>query len=431
MLNPNPTLPTVTTASAARTPKSPEPAAFKSAPPPPPAMVPPPQALPRPGLVPDQPTLKLGLDVPLEFIMAVAQRGHASPLAPRTFTPEQLVAQVRKWVAGGLQVFCGQESCGFGFVLHHQLVAAGAPSFLITPIALNGQRKTDQLDARALGLRLARWVDGNRDELAPIRIPPATEQRRRATTRRRQFLARQVRALANRGHGQVAEYRHPKLPPRGWGARHWPKLAALDPWGRGLVEKLRELIRALEGQRTELETAVKARVKDQVRPKGLGELTLVTLDHEVCDRAAPVRNCSGWGASPPVGEMGRSPRSPQSDQTDPVGVELGLHCPDRSWWRAQKPRTPKRGDPGRPDARTELREELLRAGGERNCFEAERVKPSESEPDAAGPWFAPPLPRATPLRCRCAPREERLTANHPKKSFTTLLTTLIGAAAHG
>jgi transposase len=59
---------------------------------------------------------------------------------------------VQKWVAEGLQVFCVQESCGFGFVLHRELLATGAQSFLITPIALNGQRKTDKLDARALCL---------------------------------------------------------------------------------------------------------------------------------------------------------------------------------------------------------------------------------------------------------------------------------------
>jgi hypothetical protein len=46
----------------------------------------------------------------------------------------------------------------FGFVLHRQLVDAGAQSFLITPIALNGKRKTDKLDARALCVRLSRWI---------------------------------------------------------------------------------------------------------------------------------------------------------------------------------------------------------------------------------------------------------------------------------
>ena len=111
--------------------------------------VPPRQPLPTAVIDPLQPQLKLGLDVHLEFTMAVAQKAHASPHAPRKFTRAELVAQVQRWVAEGYQVFCVQESCGFGFVLHRELVAAGAQSFLITPIALNGKRKTDKLDARA------------------------------------------------------------------------------------------------------------------------------------------------------------------------------------------------------------------------------------------------------------------------------------------
>jgi transposase len=240
-------------------------------------------ARPTPVIDPARPLLKLGLDVHLDFLMAVAQKDHAQPHAPRKFTNDELLAQVRKWVAEGFQVFCLQESCGFGFVLHRRLVEAGAQSFLITPIALNGARKTDQLDARALCLRLSRWLDGNRDELAPIRIPSLAEQQRRETTRRRQFLAREIRCLANRGHGQVAEYCHEKLPHRWWGARNWKKLAALDPWVLGLLSDLRTLILALEEQVRALEAEIKARVKDQPRPKALGELTLVTLDSEVCD----------------------------------------------------------------------------------------------------------------------------------------------------
>jgi transposase len=246
-------------------------------------VTPPRQPLPTARMDPAKPLLKLGLDVHLEFIMAVAQKDHAHPQSPRKFTRAQLIEQVRKWVAQGFQVFCVQESCGFGFVLHRQLVEAGAQSFLITPVALNGQRKTDKLDARALCLRLSRWLDGNRDELAPIRIPSETEQRQREGTRRRQFLTRQIRCLANRGHGQVSEYCHIKLPHRWWGPRNWKKLSPLDPWVLGVLSKLRELILALEGQRAELEGELVARVKDQERPKGLGEITLVTLDGEVCD----------------------------------------------------------------------------------------------------------------------------------------------------
>ena len=116
------------------------------------------QPLPKAVMDPAKPLLKLGLDVHLEFIMAVAQKDHANPHAPRKFTRPELVEQVRQWVAEGFQVFGVEESCGFGFVLHRELVAAGAQSFLITPIALNGARKTDKLDARALCLRLARWL---------------------------------------------------------------------------------------------------------------------------------------------------------------------------------------------------------------------------------------------------------------------------------
>ena len=138
--------------------------------------LPPRQPLPAPILHPDKPSLKLGLDVHLEFGMAVVQRDHAALQAPRKFTPAQLILQVQRWVAEGLIVYVVQESCGFGFVLHRQRVAAGAQSFLITPLALNGKRKTDKLDARALCARLSRWVD-SKDELCPIRIP--TEARRR------------------------------------------------------------------------------------------------------------------------------------------------------------------------------------------------------------------------------------------------------------
>jgi transposase len=51
----------------------------------------------------------------------------------------------------------------------------------------------------------------------------------------------------------------------------------------GVLAKRRELIIAMEAQLTALEAELLARVKAQVKPKGLGDLTLVTLDGEVCD----------------------------------------------------------------------------------------------------------------------------------------------------
>jgi len=272
ILKPNMTLPTVASTSTPRK----LPAA--------PAPLPPRQPLPRALIDRSKPMLKLGLDVHLQFIMAVVQRGHLGPQAPRKFTRPELVEQVKGWCAEGLQVFAVQESCGFGFVLHRQLLDVGAQSFLITPVVLNGKRKTDKVDARALCLRLSRWLEGNGEELAPIGIPTVEEQRRRETTRRRQFLKRQIRALANRGHGQVAEYCHEKLPHRWWGPRHWKKLSTtLDAWLLGVLTKLRELILAMESQLAGLEAEILATVKHLKGPKGLGELSLAILEAEVCD----------------------------------------------------------------------------------------------------------------------------------------------------
>lgn len=247
-------------------------------------VVPPAQPLPSAVLYPGRPVIKIGLDVHLEFTMAVVQCDHASPRAPRKFTVDELVEQVRRWAAEGIAVYCVQESCGFGFTLHRKLEAAGAQSFLITPVALNGNRKTDKLDARVLCLRLSRWLDGNRLELSPIRIPSETEQRRREVSRRRAFLAREVRCLANRAHGQVAEFCHKKLPPHWWGPRKWKKLSArLPTWLLGLLEKLRELILAVSAQMEALDAELVARVQATPKPKGLGDLTLAILDGEVCD----------------------------------------------------------------------------------------------------------------------------------------------------
>ncbi len=278
--------------------------------------LPPRQPLPTPVLYPDKSSMNLGLDVHLECIMAVVQRDHAAPQAPRKMTPAQLILQVRKWVAEGLVVYAVEESCGFGFVLHRQLVAAGAQSFLITPIALNGQRKTDKLDARALCLRLSRWVDGNRDELAPIRIPTEAEQHSRETVRRRKFLSGEIRRLANRGHGQVAEYCHRKLPRGWWGPRIWKRLSqTLDAWILGVLEKLRDLILVLEAQVTALLAELTLRVAEGPAPQGTertlachrgrGDVRLEPLSqsqtgrqlHRLLSRRTQQRAANGWSGA--------------------------------------------------------------------------------------------------------------------------------------
>ncbi|HNQ74923.1 MAG TPA: hypothetical protein PKN95_15155 [Verrucomicrobiota bacterium] len=61
--------------------------------------MPPRQPLPTAVLDPTRPALKPGLDVHLEFTMAVAQKDHAQPQAPRKFTRAKLVAYPRTTLA--------------------------------------------------------------------------------------------------------------------------------------------------------------------------------------------------------------------------------------------------------------------------------------------------------------------------------------------
>ena len=278
ILNPNITFKTLNTSSTQRKagtgtpPASPKPA------------LPPRQPLPTAVIDPAKPMLKLGLDVHLEFIMAVAQE--TTPIrTPRASSPAtNSSSRCAKWVAEGFQVFCVQESCGFGFVLHRELVAAGAQSFLITPIALNGKRKTDKLDARALCLRLSRWLDGNRDELLAHPHP----HRGRATPARRHPPPE----VSGRGHPQPGQSR----PRPGLRVLSCPTAAPLV--GSAQLEETRHarsVGAGRAGQAARFDRGDRgatgansnpnccARVKDQVTPKGLGDLTLVTLDGEVCD----------------------------------------------------------------------------------------------------------------------------------------------------
>jgi transposase len=282
ILKPTMTFKTVTDASAALKPRDKESAAIADAIAPAAKTkssialsLPPRQPLPSPVIDPNKPVLKLGLDVHLIFIMAAIQRGRAAPQTPRKFSAFELAAQIKLWVAEGFQVFCVQESCGFGFSLHRQLVEA------------NVNRKNDKADARVLCKRLTRFLDGDRNELHPIRIPTEIEQRKRELTRRRKFLQNHIRSLATRRGLDPVRFARSALSAgpacRWWGARNWKKLSLLDPWLLDVLSLLRELIVALEAQVAKLEIALLERVKDQVIPKGLGEISLVTLDGEICD----------------------------------------------------------------------------------------------------------------------------------------------------
>jgi len=135
--------------------------------------------------------IKLGIDVHQDFYVVVMQQGGSNPKPPQRFAKEAFLYWAAKLKQRGAEVYAVYEACGFGFTLQRQLCALGINSYVVCPQKLderNKRVKTDGLDAKALCLRLDRFVQGNKDALALVRVPTEEEERSRAIHRQREQL---------------------------------------------------------------------------------------------------------------------------------------------------------------------------------------------------------------------------------------------------
>lgn len=229
---------------------------------------------------------KLGLDVDLRQVVVAIQCDQGVPALAQKFSRPRLISWVKEKISAGHAVYTVYECCGFGYTLHQQLVEAGAHSILTTPMRLNldRRRKNDRLDARELCVRLSRYLDGQRHELRPIRIPSLAEQQRREVGRQREFWKRQVRRLENHGRALRIQFEHETLP-AGWaGPRKWKQIVPqLSAFVRTQLEPVLQDIRDCKARLDRLTQQIEARVAAEQIPHGLGALTVSLLDGEVCD----------------------------------------------------------------------------------------------------------------------------------------------------
>ena len=238
------------------------------------------------GNAPVRHVFRLGLDVDLVNVVTAIQCDRGAIALAQKLSRARLLAWIKKQVAAGHVVHTVYEACGFGYTLHHALVAAGANSLVTTPMRLSPERrrKNDRLDARELCVRLSRHLEGHGHELKPIRIPSGAEQKRRELGRQREFWKRELRRLENHGRALRIEFQHETLE-AGWaGPRKWKQLAPhCSEFVRGQLEPVVAQIRACQKQMAELTAQIQARVAEEQLPKGLGALTVSLLDGEVCD----------------------------------------------------------------------------------------------------------------------------------------------------
>src|SRR5262249_2295410 len=123
---------------------------------------------------------------------------------------------------------------------------------------LERRRKNDRMDARELCARLSRYLDGQKEELRPIRIPSRAEQQRRELGRQREFWKRQLRRLENHGRALRIEHEHESLE-AGWaGLRKWKRVGGqCREVVRGQIEPVRQQI---QGTKAELYRCLKKKM---------------------------------------------------------------------------------------------------------------------------------------------------------------------------
>ncbi len=118
----------------------------------------------------------------------VMQVDGSNPKPPQRFQKEAFLHWAAKLARSGVEVHAVYEACGFGFGLQRALRALGIQCHVVCPQKLderNRRVKTDGLDAKALCLKLDRFVEGNRDALALVRVPTEKEEQLRALHRQR------------------------------------------------------------------------------------------------------------------------------------------------------------------------------------------------------------------------------------------------------
>src|SRR6266581_6619467 len=171
-------------------------------------------------------TLKLGLDIHAESIVVVRILDHSAPQPAQKFTPAKFRAWVKTQLALAQQVHSCYEAGPFGYGLHRELLKLGVQNLVIQPVCLDEHHKGvnhDKSDAKELALRLDRYAAGNTHALATVRIPTPEEEQKRAASRQREQLKREVQRLAAQGRSLLLTqaWREKK---GWWEEKRWEKL---------------------------------------------------------------------------------------------------------------------------------------------------------------------------------------------------------------
>src|SRR6185503_2027052 len=203
-------------------------------------------------------SIKLGIDVHADSYRVVRQVDHAIPQPAQKFSPEAFLLWVKKQLAMAEEVHSCYEAGPLGYGLHRQLEALGIHNLVIRPQnwdELHKGVKTDKTDALAMVQRLSRYVDGNKKELAVIRVPtPEQELARSQSRQREQLLSHRLRFEAQ-GRSLLL-FNGIRIKGRWWKEVYWGQVQAqVSAPLRNLLTVLHDLLEAVQ---TQLEAATQS-----------------------------------------------------------------------------------------------------------------------------------------------------------------------------
>src|SRR5438270_162550 len=191
--------------------------------------------------------IKLGIDVHQDFYVVVEQMEGTNPKPAQRFQKQVFLHWAAKLSKSGSKVHAVYEACGFGFGLQRQLTALGIKCHVVCPQKLDEQNKrvkTDGLDAKALCLKLDRFVQGNRDALALVRVPTEEEERSRAIHRQREQLVGSRKRLEAQGRSLMVN--HGVEPVQNWWKRRTFAALPVPQWMRELLLNSQPILLALQ-----------------------------------------------------------------------------------------------------------------------------------------------------------------------------------------
>ena len=227
--------------------------------------------------------IKLGIDVHQDFYVVVEQVEGGNPKPPQRFDKQAFLHWASKLKQRGAEVHAVYEACGFGFSLQRNLTALGIKCHVVCPQKLderNKRVKTDGLDAKALCLKLDRFVQGNRDALAIVRVPTEEEERSRAIHRQREQLVGARKRLEAQGRSLMVN--HGLEPVKSWWKRGNFGALQVPEWMKELLLNSQPILLGLQQKIAALTLQLQVAAASK-QPRGLGAMTSVIIDREIGD----------------------------------------------------------------------------------------------------------------------------------------------------